>query len=76
MILMKDSFQSAPLSYLSEPSATDLISLFLYQAELASATAKEIINKENQVNGESKGDHLNGTLIFIIYVLISYGYES
>lgn len=40
----------------TDPSASDLISIFLHQAEIAVNTAREIAQKEQMQNSELKGE--------------------
>jgi len=54
-----------------DPSAADLIALFLYQADVASNIAREIVSKENaSVNGTQPATdssaQYDGSLLFIL----------
>ena len=59
----------------SDPSAAELVALFLYQADVASSIAREIVGKENvSVNGTQPAADSsiqnNGSLYFIFECIL------
>ena len=63
--------------FAADTSATDLISLFLYQVNIAATTAREIVNKEATNGNDGTMDQINGSWIGrLLFLLVLYYYLS